>query len=666
MKLLTTSTNLLNSLAKIDIMTSEDVFNHLPYRYEDNSYTEDEEISAGKKVTLLGKLVSNPKLFKNTKLEIITFYFVTISGKFFNVKIFNRSYLMKILSLGEEYTIIGTYSLERKEINAQSIVKGKIPSNQQLRSVYHLPSEVSNNIYRRLVNKTFETYYDAIIDEIPLYLKTKYHLLNKNDALKFVHLPKDYPEIDKGLRTLKYHECLLYCLKNQIIRGENKRIPSIDKSEKIDTKKINEFILNLPFKLTKDQIVAIREIILDMNKKELMYRLLQGDVGTGKTIVSALSLYGNFLRNKVGAFMVPTDSLARQQYEYLKNLFSIYNIKVGLLIGSLSSKEKNIVKENLKNGEINVIVGTHALFSSDVIYSSLGLAIIDEQHRFGVNQRNELISKDETCDLLLMSATPIPRTLALSIYGDLDISSLNMFPNKERKVVTKVVNTHSTEIISSIKDCLNLNRQVFVVAPKITDEKENFTSVEKIYEIYSTLFPNQVCLLHGKMKSEEKDKILQRFINKEFLILVSTTVIELGINVLSAGLIIIYSANNFGLASLHQLRGRVGRDGQEAICLLVNDNTEDERLKVLENSNDGFYIAEMDMKLRGPGDTTGLAQSGFPTFSCLNIVDDFKMFECARDDAKNILNNLQDNENKRYYDYALKRIALDNTMTLFD
>ena len=204
------------------------------------------------------------------------------------------------------------------------------------------------------------------------------------------------------------------------------------------------------------------------------------------------------------------------------------------------------------------------------------------------------------------------------------------------------------------------------MAPKITDEKENFTSVEKIYEIYSTLFPNQVCLLHGKMKSEEKDKILQRFINKEFLILVSTTVIELGINVLSAGLIIIYSANNFGLASLHQLRGRVGRDGQEAICLLVNDNAEDERLKVLENSNDGFYIAEMDMKIRGPGDTTGLAQSGFPTFSCLNIVDDFKMFECARDDAKNILNNLQDNENKRYYDYALKRIALDNTMTLFD
>ena len=403
-----------------------------------------------------------------------------------------------------------------------------------------------------------------------------------------------------------------------------------------------------------------------MNKKELMYRLLQGDVGTGKTIVSALSLYGNYLRNKVGAFMVPTDSLARQQYEYLKNLFSIYNIKVGLLIGSLSSKEKNIVKDKLKNGEIDVIVGTHALFSSDVIYSSLGLAIIDEQHRFGVNQRNELISKDETCDLLLMSATPIPRTLALSIYGDLDISSLNMFPNKERKVVTKVVNTHSTEIISSIKDCLNLNRQVFVVAPKITDEKENFTSVEKIYEIYSTLFPNQVCLLHGKMKSEEKDKILQRFINKEFLILVSTTVIELGINVLSAGLIIIYSANNFGLASLHQLRGRVGRDGQEAICLLVNDNAEDERLKVLENSNDGFYIAEMDMKLRGPGDTTGLAQSGFPTFSCLNIVDDFKMFECARDDAKNILNNLQDNENKRYYDYALKRIALDNAMTLFD
>ena len=301
-----------------------------------------------------------------------------------------------------------------------------------------------------------------------------------------------------------------------------------------------------------------------MNKKELMYRLIQGDVGTGKTIVAAISLYGNYLRKKVGAFMVPTDSLARQQYEYLTNLFTKFNIRVGLLIGSLTQKEKNDVKNKLKDGEIDVIVGTHALFSSDVVYSSLGLAIIDEQHRFGVNQRNELISKDDNCDLLLMSATPIPRTLALSIYGDLDITSLTNFPSKERKVTTKIVLEDSYEIFSIINDCIINNRQVFIVSNKIKGLDEGFSSAETIFEKYSLLYKDNVRLLHGKMKSEEKADILKRFVDKEFLILVSTTVIELGINVLSAGAIIIYSSNHFGLASLHQLRGRVGRDGQEA------------------------------------------------------------------------------------------------------
>ncbi len=666
MKLLTTSKNLIESLNKIDIFTSEDVFNHLPFRYEDMSYTDDTFLEDNQKVTILGKLVSNPKLARIPKFDIITFYFVSLKNKIYSVKIFNRSYLMKTLTLGEEFTVLGTYNSKKNEIVASSIVKGKIEQEKRLRSVYHLPSDVSSTTYRKLVERTFLNYQDYISDEIPLVLKNKYRLLDKKDALKKVHLPENENDVNLGMRTLKYHECLLYCLKNQIIRGENKRIIINGKGEEISGQKINEFIINLPFKLTTDQIKAIREIILDMNKKELMYRLLQGDVGTGKTIVSAVSLYGNFLRHKVGAFMVPTDSLARQQYEYLTKLFNPYNIKVGLLIGSLTMKEKNNIKEQLKDGLIDVIVGTHALFSSDVEYSSLGLAIIDEQHRFGVNQRNELISKDDSCDLLLMSATPIPRTLALSIYGDLDISSLNTFPNDKRKVITKIVNPQSMEIFATIKDCLENNRQVFIVAPKIKDVDSSLSSAEKLYDMFSTLYHEQVNILHGKMKSEEKDNLLKRFINKEFLILVSTTVIELGINVLSAGAIIIYSASNFGLASLHQLRGRVGRDGQEAICLLVNDNVYDERLKILENSQDGFYIAEMDMKLRGPGDTIGIAQSGFPSFSCLNIVDDFKMFECARDDANMILNNKNDINYEKYYDYALKKINEDKDIVLFD
>ena len=665
MELLTKSSNIINGLNKINIFNSEDLLNYFPYKYEDMSYSEESSLLDKDKVTILGKLVSNPKHILTGKYDIITFFFISKKGTFFNVKIFNRGYLMKTLTLGEEFTVIGTYEQKNNVINAASILKGTIDENKKIRSVYHLPNEINNTIYRKLVEKTFDKLQYTIIDLMPNDFKKKYRLLDKIDAIKLIHFPKEEKDIALALRTLKYHECLAYSLKNQIIRGENKRVPNISKN-RIETKKINEFILSLPFKLTSDQINAVREIILDMNKKELMYRLIQGDVGTGKTIVAAISLYGNYLRNKVGAFMVPTDSLARQQYEYLTSLFIKFNIKVGLLIGSLTQKEKNIIKNQLKNGEIDIIVGTHALFSNDVVYSSLGLAIIDEQHRFGVNQRNELISKDDNCDLLLMSATPIPRTLALSIYGDLDITSLTNFPSKERKVITKVVAETSSEIFEIVNDCILNNRQVFIVSNKIKGYEDGFTSAETIFEKYSLLYKENVCLLHGKMKSEEKNDILKRFINKEFLILVSTTVIELGINVLSAGAIIIYSSNHFGLASLHQLRGRVGRDGQEAYCFLVSDNLEDQRLKFLETSSDGFAIAELDMKLRGPGDTIGFAQSGFPMFSCLNIVDDFKMFECARDDSYKILNNLNNGEYKRFYDDVIYNLNKEEDITLFD
>lgn len=660
MKILTKSETILNGLEKLNIKSSEELLNFLPYKYEDISYSDKSTFEDKEKVVLLGKLVSNPKHFIKNKLDIITFFFASTNGNIYSVKIFNHSYLMKILALGEIFSVIGIYDLKNKQVNASSVIKGFIDSNK-IRSIYHLPIEINNTIFRKLMKKTFETYENQIIDFMPEDFKTKYRLLEKKEAIKKIHFPNQEKDISLALRTLKYHECLSYCLKNQIIRGENKRIPNIKKT-KIDTKKINEFILSLSFKLTSDQVNAVREIILDMNKMELMYRLLQGDVGTGKTIVAAISLYGNYLRNKVGAFMVPTDSLARQQYEYFKNLFEKYEIKVGLLIGSLTIKEKNIIKSKLKDGEIDIIVGTHALFSNDVEYSSLGLAIIDEQHRFGVNQRNELIAKDDNCDLLLMSATPIPRTLSLSIYGDLDVSTLTAFPSAKRNVITKVVNETSYEIFLTINECIEENRQVFIVSNKIKGNNDSFSSAEAIYEKYVLLYKDNVKILHGKMKSEEKDDILKRFINKEFLILVSTTVIELGINVLDAGAIIIYDSNCFGLASLHQLRGRVGRNGKDAICLLVSDNIDDERLKFLENSNDGFAIAELDMKLRGPGDIVGFAQSGFPTFTCLNIIDDFKMFECARDDSYKIISNLNIGDYKRFYDNVLNDLYKESVL----
>lgn len=654
MKLLTTSSNLLTVLNHLGINSSEDLLKYLPYRYEDKTYSDELDLLDKEKVTILGKLVSNPVLVNKGKFSLIQFFFISNHNEFYRVKIFNQPYLMKMLTLGELYSVSGTYSLKGKEINLTSLKKGVISSEEALRPLYHLLEGISQSVYRNLVKRTLEKCEGLINDPMIDEFKKKYHLLDYYQALKMIHFPKNKEEIHLALRTLKYHECLAFSLKNQICRGENKRLP-LQKKTKIELKKVNDFILSLPFKLTKDQISAIREIVLDMNKDELMYRLLQGDVGSGKTLVAMASLYANYLRHNQGAFMVPTDSLARQQFEDIKKYFSPFNIKVDLLIGSLSLKEKKEVKEKLINHQTDIVVGTHALFSEDVYYDNLGLAIIDEQHKFGVNQRNLLVSKGDNCDLLLMSATPIPRTLAISIYGDLDVSTLASFPHEERKVITEIVRPDSPEINLLIHEMLEANRQIFIVAPKISGDDEE-KSVIAIYEKYSLLFPNQVLLLHGKMDSEEKEKILKDFIDKKKLILVATTVIELGINVLSAGLMIIYNASSFGLASLHQLRGRVSRDGQSGYCLLVSEN-EDPRLSVLVDSNDGFHIAEEDMKMRGPGDMIGVRQSGFPSFATLNIVDDFRMFECARDDAKKIVDNLANPSYQKYYALIKQELA---------
>ena len=347
-----------------------------------------------------------------------------------------------------------------------------------------------------------------------------------------------------------------------------------------------------------------------------------------------------------------------------------YYVKVGLLVGSLSLKEKKSIKEKIKNKELDVLIGTHALFSKDVIYDNLGLAIIDEQHRFGVNLRNFLASNGDEVDLLLMSATPIPRTLALSLYGDLDVSSLSSFPGKRREVTTIVCEEDSPKIVGLIEFCLMNNKQVFIVCPKIESTLKKTKSVEEIYEKYKDKYKDKIAYLHGIMGNNEKIEILARFKDGTCPILISTTVIELGIDIKNALGIIIFSASSFGLASLHQLRGRVGRDGQKAYCLLVDsfeDEQEKEKLKFLETCSDGYEISQKDMEMRGPGDFIGVKQSGFPTFSCLNIVSDFKMFECARDDSLYICSHLEDNECFRYYDYVVERMKKEEeSIPLFD
>ncbi len=414
----------------------------------------------------------------------------------------------------------------------------------------------------------------------------------------------------------------------------------------------------LSYKPTNDQLKAFSECLKDMNSAHVMYRLLQGDVGTGKTLVAALCAYANHLRSEQTAIMAPTDALARQHYENLKEIFEGTNVNIALLVGSLPSSEKRAIAEDLKDGTIDIVVGTHALFSSSLEYAYLGLAIIDEQHKFGVNQRSLLVDKGEHADLLMMSATPIPRTLTLTVYGDLDVSTLTEFPAKKREVKTKILPPNDPKIQNMIDDSLKNNHRVFIVVPQIEGSEKENTSVLEVAERYKNLYPNKVTLMHGKMDEESKEVAEMAFRSGLCPILVATSLIEVGIDVKSANLMIVYSPTHFSLSSLHQLRGRIGRDGEKATFVMAykkgDEPESEEKLRVLLNIDDGFKIAEEDLRLRGPGEILGTKQSGLPSFTAINIIDDFRILECARNDATWILANQNDPENKNLIELVKK------------
>ena len=639
MEKLTKSKRLNYLLGQMGIFTPEDVVNHLPRRYENLNYTEERNLEDKQRVVVLGKLVSVPRLVRARKIQLITFEFLTKQGNYFKVVAFNRAYLMSNLNLDDYFTLSGVFVKKENEINLINIYKGEIPPENRLKAIYTLPSDFQNYLFSNLAKKSLAALNGKIYGNIPYHFLNKYRLVDKETALNWAHFPKTLNEIHQSHRHLKYEEALLFSIKNQLIREENKSLGKI-KKEPIGLDLCEDFISTFPFELTEDQRTVASEIIEDMNQSSLMYRLLQGDVGTGKTIVSFIALYANYLRGDQGVLMAPTDALARQHYENAKKIFANTKVKIALLVGATSSKDKKEIYDDINEGYIDIVIGTHALFAKGLQYSSLGLAIIDEQHRFGVNQRITLAGKGEHTDLLMMSATPIPRSLALTIYGDLEISTLYTFPNKHRDVTTKIVSSNDEKIYEYINKALEQEKRVYVIAPLIDYREDERYSVEQLYARFVLKYRAKVGLLHGKMKNEEKQEALEKFYDGTTPILVSTQVIEVGIDVKSANTMIIYDANNFGLASLHQLRGRIGRDGSKSICLLAVDDVDEEekeRLSILVESEDGFKIAEQDMKLRGPGDLTGIRQSGIPSFSFLNIIDDFKIFEVARDDAKEIL-----------------------------
>ncbi len=643
-------------LHKMGIFDYYDVLYHLPKRYDDFSLTHERNLKDKEKVTIFGKVVTTPKKVLAKKMTIINFDVLTDNNTYFKVKAYNRPYLSKIVDVEEYYTITGIYDRTYNCLNMVNLVKGKVDDNKLLKPVYVLPQDFANKDYIRLVEKALNETNGHISSFVPYSYRNKYRLCNKQDALVKAHQPKSPEDIRQAYRYLKYEEALMFSLKNQLIKEENKSLQKI-KKEPIDLSSCKEFIESLPYELTIDQIEASSEIIEDMNQSSLMYRLLQGDVGTGKTLVCFIALFANFKRGDQGALMAPTDVLARQHYENAKKLFKDTKLKIALLVGSTPTAEKRRIYEDLQDGLIDIVIGTHALFTKSVQYSSLGLVIIDEQHRFGVNQRKALMDKGEHADLLMMSATPIPRSLALSIYGDLEISTLYMFPNVKRDVTTKIVASTDDKIFETVDEALRTKHKVYVVAPLIEFSEDEEYSVEKLYARYLLKYHEKVGLLHGKMKANEKEEVLNNFAFGDVDILVSTQVIEVGIDVKKANTMVIYDANSFGLASLHQLRGRIGRDGSKSTCLLAVDNLEEkDKIEILVNSNDGFEIAEKDLALRGPGELVGIKQSGIPDFRYLNMIDDIKIFVVARDDAREIIKNKDAKDNQYIVKYCLKSI----------
>ncbi len=657
---LTTSPRLEEMLQDMGIHSYLDVLGHLPRRYDNFTYTDSKRLSFledKQKVVLFGKILTKPRVQKFQRTSVAKFYFrEEKTHRDFAIEAWNRPYLAGNIELDSFYSLQGSYDRNGHCLNLILLRKGIIKPEDSIVPVYSLPKDYPEHSWRQLVKKALVAEKESLPDFLPGYLRQKYRLVSRQEAYALCHFPSSMEDVRQGTRLLKYEEALLFSLKNQWIRSQNKALVRQNRKT-IDFKKVGDLIRSLPFSLTDDQKKALRDGLEDMNSNRLMYRLLQGDVGTGKTLVAALMLYGNYLRGEQGALLAPTDSLARQHYDTLQSLFQKEGIRVGLLVGGLSSKEHREMLGKCQKGEVDIVVGTHALFSEKVRYANLGFVVMDEQHKFGVNQRAALADKGEHADVLLMSATPIPRTLSLTLYGDLDVSILSSFPARKREVTTKIVKPDSAEMRKRIASSLTSGHRVYVVAPQIEGGEEEDSSVLSVYHRYESVYPGLVGLLHGQMNPEEKSKAIEDFKNGETPILISTSVIEVGIDVKAANLMIIYEPTHFALSSLHQLRGRIGRDGSPSVCYLVYEHSIQEdldKLKVLVDTEDGFKIAEEDLKRRGPGELAGVKQSGLPDFHFANIVTDFKMFECARDDAVEIFAHRDEKELRPLLERAYK------------
>ena len=657
-------------LNKVGIFTVLDLLLYFPRDYEflndDISLNGD---TSDEKAILKCKVQSYGSSIRTRNGKTLT----TINFTYNNLKVigkwFNQPYIKRNFILGNEYNLMGKF---KKVNNTLEVINPLIPCKEANKSeilpIYTLKNGLTNKILVKLINEILKNM--IIKENLPDEIVKKYKLISLDKAIRSIHFPEGRGELQSAINRLKFQELFTYSLKIIMMKAHIKKENSgISFKMSPLLKDLKE---SLPYTLTNAQSRTLREILLDQKRNIAMNRLVQGDVGSGKTLVALISMFNVYMNGYQTVLMAPTEILANQHYAEAKKYLDQFGVDIELLTGSTKEKEKKRIKEKIASGKEIMLIGTHALIQDDVELNNLGLVVTDEQHRFGVEQRSRLINKNKRADVLVMTATPIPRTLSLYLYSDLDISIIDELPPGRKPIDTMLVdmNQRMKAYNFALKE-VEKGRQFYIVSPLIEEnEKLNLNSVEKIYEeLKNGIFKDvRIEILHGKMAGKDKDKIINTFKNGEIKGIISTTVIEVGVNVPNSTMMIIENAERFGLAQLHQLRGRVGRGEHKSYCILIANTKNDitrRRMEIMTESSDGFYIAEEDLKLRGAGEVFGMRQHGDEGFILANVVDDINILKCANHEAKLIVNNINE-DNKKLFTEIMRGIERNSRYICFN